>query len=246
MDTIVESYGLVAVCVVLFLKGAGLPIPIPGDVLLLGTAAQAASGRFVLWQAFVAVLLAILLGGAMQYMFARGGGRRAVYRFGSYVGLTPARLDAAAGTVRRAGVVGIALLVLTPGVRSAAIPACGLASVPWRIFVPGLVVGSSVDIALHFALGIAGNRVVAVLFNPSLVPWIIVGVLVLLAAGGLLGWMLLRRRQGSRRQPPSGGSAIDAWQQAACPVCLALGVALRPGGLLEEQGEGSLDVRVRS
>jgi len=232
MDAIIESYGLLAVCVVLFLKGAGIPIPIPGDVLLLGTAAQAASGRFLLWQAFGAVLLAILLGGVVQFVFARGSGRRVVYRFGRYVGLTAERLDAAARAVRRGGIGGIALLVMTPGVRSAAIPACGLASVPWRIFVPGLAVGSTIDLALHFALGFAGGHVLAGLFDASLVPWIIVGALVLLAAAGLVGWVLLRRVKRGRQQSRRGASAFEAWEQGACPVCLTLGVVLAPDGAL--------------
>ena len=226
MDAIIETYGLGAVCVVLFLKGAGIPIPIPGDVLLLGTAAQAASGRFLLWQAFGAVLVAILLGGFVQFVFARGAGRRVVYRFGRYVGLNAARLDAAAGAVRRGGIGGIALLVMTPGVRSAAIPACGLASVPWRIFVPGLVLGSTLDLALHFALGFAGGQLLAGLFDASVVPWIVVGVLILLAATGLIGWWLLGRRKRSRQQSRQGASAFEAWEQGACPVCLALGAAV--------------------
>jgi membrane protein DedA with SNARE-associated domain len=225
MDAIIETYGLGAVCVVLFLKGVGIPIPIPGDVLLLGTAAQAASGRFPLWPAFGAVLLAILLGGVVQFVIVRGSGRRVVYRFGRYVGLTADRLDAAARAVRRSGIGGIALLVMTPGVRSAAIPACGLAAVPWHIFVPGLVIGSTLDLALHFALGFAGGQVLAGVFEAGAVTWIVAGVLVLVAAAGLLGWYLLRRRK-------RGASAFAAWEQAACPVCLVLGVALAPDGLL--------------
>jgi len=227
VDAIIDSYGLAAVCAVLFLKGVGIPIPIPGDVLLLGTAAQAASGRFLLWQAFVAVLLAILLGGGVQFVLVRGSGRRLVYRFGRYVGLTAGRLDAVAGSVRRGGIGGIAVMVLTPGVRAAAIPACGLAAVPWRIFGPGLVLGSTVDLALHFALGLAGSRLLMGQFAPGLVPWIGVGVLAVLAATGLVAWGWLRRRQRDRRV---GASAFEAWQQATCPVCLAVGAVLAPDG----------------
>lgn len=232
MEGIIGTYGLGAVCVVLFLKGAGIPIPIPGDVLLLGTAAQAASGRFLLWPAFGAVLVAILLGGVVQFTFARGSGRRVVYRLGRYVGLNAARLDAAAGAVRRGGIGGIALLVMTPGLRSAAIPACGLAAVPWRIFVPGLVLGSTVDLALHFAIGFAGGQVLAGVFDSSVLPLIIGGVLVLLAATGLVGWLLLRRRKRT-------ASAFEAWEQGACPVCLTLGLALAPSA-------GGSRVRVQS
>jgi membrane protein DedA with SNARE-associated domain len=232
MDALLDSYGLVAVCVVLFLKGTGIPIPIPGDVLLLGTAAQTANGRFLLWQAFVAVLLAILLGSTVQFLLARGSGRRLVYRFGRHLGLTAGRLDAVAARVRRSGIIGIAVMVLTPGVRSAAIPACGLAAVPWRTFVPGLVVGSSLDLVLHFALGFAGGSLLMGLFDPSLVPWIVVGVLLLFALAGVVAWRLLRARQRGGHQTQLGASAFEAWQQAVCPVCLGVGAALAPDGVM--------------
>jgi membrane protein DedA with SNARE-associated domain len=225
---IIDSYGLAAVCAVLFVKGAGVPVPVPGDLLLLATAAQAASGRVLLWQAFGAVLAAVVLGGVAQFVLARGSGRRLLYRVGRHVGLTTARLDRAAALVRRSGVLGIALLVLTPGVRAAAIPACGLASVPWRVFVPGLAIGSAIDVALHFALGFAGGRALAALVDPAAVPWVVLGVVLLLAAVGLVGWQLLRRRRRGRAAEPASVGAFQSWEQAACPVCLALGARLQP------------------
>jgi membrane protein DedA with SNARE-associated domain len=44
------AYGLPAVCIVLLLKEAAIPIPIPGDVILLGAAARAALGQ---WKEFL-------------------------------------------------------------------------------------------------------------------------------------------------------------------------------------------------
>jgi membrane protein DedA with SNARE-associated domain len=226
VDAIIDSYGLAAVCAVLFVKGAGVPVPVPGDLLLLATAAQAASGRVLLWQAFGAVLAAVVLGGVAQFVLARGSGRRLLYRVGRHVGLTTTRLDRAAALVRRGGMLGIALLVLTPGVRAAAIPACGLASVPWRVFVPGLIIGSAVDVALHFALGFAGGWALAALVDPAAVPWVVLGVLLLFATAGLVGWQLLRRRRPGRAAEPAGVGAFQSWEQAACPACLVLGARL--------------------
>ncbi len=227
MDALIESYGLAAVCLVLFLKGAGLPIPVPGDLLLLAAAAQAASGRAVLWEAFGAVLLAVVLGGVVQFVLIRGSGRQLLVRFGRYVGLTAERVEAAAGTVRRAGLLGVAVFVLTPGVRTVAIPACGLALLPWRIFVPGLVVGSAIDVTLHFVLGIAGGRLLTGLVPTAALPWAVLGILIVLAAVGLAGWSFLKRRK-ARAEPLEAVGVLPAWEQAACPACLVLGAALSP------------------
>jgi membrane protein DedA with SNARE-associated domain len=97
-DMFLIQYGLAAIFVIMLTKSAGVPILIPGDVIILAAAARAAAGKFVLWQAFLIILLAVILGGMIQFVLARGPGRNVLYRFGRYIGLTKPRLDAA--TVR--------------------------------------------------------------------------------------------------------------------------------------------------
>jgi membrane protein DedA with SNARE-associated domain len=197
----------------MLVKAVGIPVPIPGDVILLAMAARAAEGKVVLWLAFVALLVVLVLGNTAQYLLARGPARGLVLRFGRRLGITSERLDAVAHRVRRGGILGIGLAVLTPGVRSAAIPGCGLAGIPLRLFVPGLTLGSAVDIALHFAIGFAGAGLLATVVEPS--PLLIV---VLLALLGLAAWLLIARRKRAGRDV-----ALNAWAQATCPVCLVLG-----------------------
>jgi len=69
--------------------------------------ARAAQGKLVLWQAFIALLLALVVGGFVQFWLARGPGRGLLYRFGRYIGLTSARLDAAAARVKKGGIISI-------------------------------------------------------------------------------------------------------------------------------------------
>src|ERR671929_122540 len=58
LDGFLDRYGLAAACAVMLTKALGVPVPVPGDVILLATAARAAEGKLVLWIAFVAGLLA--------------------------------------------------------------------------------------------------------------------------------------------------------------------------------------------
>jgi membrane protein DedA with SNARE-associated domain len=213
-----DTYGLAAACIVMLVKAMGVPIPIPGDVILLATAARAAEGKIVLWLAFVTLLLALTMGGTVQFLLARGPARRLVYRFGHRLGLTRERLDRVARRVQQGGLLGIGFGVLTPGVRSAVIPACGIAGLPMKVFVPGLTLGSSIDIGLHFALGYVGAELLTSLVEPS--PLLIVPVLALV---GLGVWLLI----GRRRQLPRA-RALDAWAQATCPVCLVVGSINQP------------------
>jgi membrane protein DedA with SNARE-associated domain len=220
IDMFLIHYGLAAIFALLLIKSIGVPIPIPADVIILTTAAWAAAGKLVLWQAIVAILLAIVLGGMLQYILARGPGRNLLYRFGRYLGLTPARLDAASAKVKKGGVPGIGLSILVPGVRGAAIVASGLADVPVSIFLPGLVLGSSLFLALHVFLGFAGGSLFMLIGKvlPSL--GVVLVVLALLVAVFAL-WFVAYRRQKAPRQELDAAS-LEVWHEGMCPVCLAL------------------------
>ncbi len=227
IEAFLNSYGLAAIFGVMLVKSAGVPIPIPADVIMLATSARVAEGRLVLWQAFLVILLAMVAGGMIQFGLARGPGRNALYRFGRYLGLTAARLDAAARTVKQGGPIGIGLAILTPGIRAAAIAACGLAALPMRIFAPGLVLGSALFLSLHFFLGALIAPLLAGLAQATALP-IVLGLIVALLIAGLGVWIIIRRRQ--RPAAPAGevvAEALEAWHEATCPVCLALGAAGR-------------------
>src|SRR5258708_34929240 len=123
-----DAYGVAAACAIMLLKAAGVPVPIPGDVILLATAARAAEGKVALWFAFAVLLAALILGGALQFWLARGPARRGVVKHGQRIGLTEQRLERGANSVRQGSLLGIGVAVLTPGVRSAGGPARGLAT----------------------------------------------------------------------------------------------------------------------
>jgi LPXTG-motif cell wall-anchored protein len=213
LDAFLNTYGLAAAGSVMLLKATGVPIPIPGDVILLATAARAAEGKVVLWLAFVVLLLALMVGGVLQFWLARGPARRLVFRFGRRLGLTEERLDLVAARVRRGGPLAIALGVLTPGLRTAVVPACGLTNVPLGLFLPGLALGSGIDLAVHFALGYAGSGMLASILQTS--PLLIVLGLAIL---GLCAWLFI-----ARRRHLSSALGVNAWAQATCPVCLVIG-----------------------
>src|SRR5260370_20826221 len=170
-----DAYGVAAACAIMLVKAAGVPVPIGGDVILLATAARAAEGKVPLWFAFVVLLAALILGGGLQFSLARGPARRAVVKYGQRIGLTEQRLERVAASVRKGGLLGIGVAVLTPGVRSAVVPARGLAGIARRLFLPGLALGSAVDLALHFAICYAGSRIPAPIALPP--PLLITSIL---------------------------------------------------------------------
>lgn len=229
VDMFLVQYGLAAVFVVMLAKSIGVPIPIPSDVIILATAVRAAQGKLILWQAFLAILLALVLGGIIQFALVRGPGRSLFYRFGRYIGLTSARLDAAAAKIKKGGILGLSVAILVPGVRSAAIAASGLSNFPLRTFVPGIVLGSALFLCMHFFLGFLGGSVLVMAGHALLSPTLLIVMLVLLVMVYGFWVMAVRRQKAARRQVVSG-APVEVWHEGICPVCLALYTAnqLRP------------------
>src|SRR5207244_4595508 len=89
----------------------------------------------------------------------------------------------------------------------------GNARIPRCTYLPRLALGSAVDLGLHFAIGCAGSSLLATIVQPS--PILLVA---LLAALGLGAWLLI-----ACRRHLTAATAAQAWAQATCPVCLALG-----------------------
>ncbi|MBI3742380.1 MAG: hypothetical protein HY257_11595 [Chloroflexi bacterium] len=214
-----ETSGLTAIFIVLLLKEIGFPIPIPGDLILLGAAASAAQGRFNGALAFIAIVAPLLLGGAIQYWIARGPGRAFIYRVGKIIGLTKERLDPMIERVRKGGSAAVALGLTTPGVRIATTPASGIADLPANIFLPGLIAGSTFFVAWHFAIGYFGGAVLGLLnFSAA----ILIAILIAVIALGILGWYFIRRARNKRALQMSARETYAYWAEASCPACITI------------------------
>lgn len=223
---VVAILGLVGL---LFVKEAGVPIPIPGDLLVLGAGVAAAGDLVVGATTLLAILAAGYAGGTVQFLLARGAFRRALVDLLVRVGLPRARLDALAERLRNRGARGVAVARATPGLRVGAIVACGLAAIPLAVFFRGLVAGNSIFVGGHFALGfVIGPAAVGLIAGGSSVV-IAVVVVAALAAAGALGWSILRRRRAASQVPVTATDGVDgngygSWADAACPACLAIAV----------------------
>ncbi len=240
-DVFLTHYGLVAVFSFMLIKTIGVPVPIPGDLIILTAAVRVAQGKLVGWQVFLAILVALLLGGSIQFVLARGPGRGLLSRFGRYVGLTPPRIDGAAQKIRKGGVPGLAISILVPGVRGGAIGASGLADLPPRRFLLGLTLGSLLFLSLHFFLGYLGGSALFVLgrvlpLSTSL-P-LIIGLLVVVYAL----WVMAVRRQKVERAKlevlqteQNNAAALEVWHEGMCPVCLAFCTASQLRSLTTDQ-----------
>jgi membrane protein DedA with SNARE-associated domain len=206
------TYGVLAIFVIMLLKEIGVPVPIPSDLLMIGAGVQIAGGAYGPVELMVALAIAVLIGGSIQFFLARSAGRVVLYRLASRVGISADALDRAVARISVGGGRAVFVGMNVPGARAAVIPAAGVARMGFAPFAVGTVAGSLVFYGWHIALGYLVGPAVSALVERS-VTLAVAAVAVLAAVGGV-GWYLLRRR--------TRGAAARSWSEAACPACLAI------------------------
>jgi membrane protein DedA with SNARE-associated domain len=83
--------GLAALALLLPME-AGVPIPLPADLVMFTVGQQVAAGHFPLWLAVAGFEVIAVLGTTALFLVCRGPAHRIIARFGPRLGLTEARL----------------------------------------------------------------------------------------------------------------------------------------------------------
>jgi membrane protein DedA with SNARE-associated domain len=238
--------GLLALVVLIGVKEAGVPIPVPGDLLLIGTGIAVARGTVDPVVAVPAIVAAAIVGGLVQYVILRRLARDRIFRLLGRIGITAARVERQTEPLRRRGAAGVAVARMTPGLRVVAIAAAALAAVPFVRFAIGLAVGNAVFSTAHIALGVlVGPTAIEVAGRFGLAGAVAVAAFI---AVGATGWWVIARRRRARairpaevdRPSPASGAGVELgsdpggdlggplaadWADASCPACLAIGAA---------------------
>jgi len=202
--------GWLALAVLLPME-AGVPIPIPADLVMFTVGERVAAGAFPLWLAVAGFEVIAVAGTAILFLACRGPAHRLVTRFGPRVGLSQARVGRAATFVETRGRTALALGRGTPGLRTVTVLAAAASGLTWRRALPALVLGSSFFLQLHLVLGLLLGPLAVRAFNAAKGPALL--ALAVVVAGAFVFWRVRRGRRGG----------AEAWAEAACPVCIGLG-----------------------
>jgi membrane protein DedA with SNARE-associated domain len=196
-SSFLDRHGLLAAFVFLLIEEAGVPVPVPGDVLMLILGVHARQGLVPLWQAIAATWLGTLIGSTFLYFAARMAGRDLVYRYGRFIRLTPERLDRAERWLKQHGTRAVFLGRLVPGLRILTAVACGVFEVPFRVFFPAMSLGALLYILVYTLLGYFLGRPVLDFLEKIHIPFGLLGSLVPLS---LIVLWTYRTRQGLGRR----------------------------------------------
>lgn len=196
-SSFLDRHGLLAAFVFLLIEEAGVPVPVPGDVLMLVLGVHAREGIVPLWQAIGATWLGTMLGSTILYSVSRRAGRDMVYRYGRYLRLTPERLDRAERWFNQHGSRAVFLGRLVPGLRILTAVACGVFEVPLRVFFPAMGLGALAYILVYTLLGYYLGPPVLGLLEKVHIPFGLLGSLVPLTL--ILLWTFRARQELGRR-----------------------------------------------
>jgi membrane protein DedA with SNARE-associated domain len=209
MRTGVAGVSGLAALVLLLPMEAGVPIPLPADLVMFTVGERVAAGRFPLWLAVAGFEVIAAVGTTALFVACRGSGHRVVTRYGPRLGLTQARVGRMAAVAETRGLAGLAVGRATPGLRTLTVVAAGVSGLSGRRALPALIVGSSVFLQVHLVLGLLLGPLAGRAFDQAKGPALAAAAV--LAAGALVFWRARRRR----RMPA-------VWTEAACPACLGI------------------------
>jgi membrane protein DedA with SNARE-associated domain len=198
LATFIAEHGPLTVALIVLLKSAGIPLPVPADLLVIYVGVQARAGDVPLGWSWLWLSAATVAGAMLLYAFARWVGPDEVVHYGHYVGLSAPQLESAERNLHTRGQRAIFLARIVPGLRLAIVVVCGLLAIPRRVFFPPLVLGALVYVGACLGLGY--------LFGPALIDTLErlvfpVGLLMPLVGLTILLVWLVHARHTLRAQP---------------------------------------------
>jgi membrane protein DedA with SNARE-associated domain len=203
-----HAHVLVTLLVAITVEEAGIPIPIPGDtlVMLAGTQHPHTLGYAL---AVIGVSsLAVVLGSSLLFIVVRRGGRPLLTKYGRYILLDQDRVAHMEAWFDQRGRLAIVLGRLIPGLRIPTTIIAGLSEMPYLEYVLTATVAALIWSTFFFLVGSLLGRTAALLwaaFSDELdgMPRALLALTILILVGALLvgaGTLTIQ----ARNQPPAG------------------------------------------
>ncbi len=202
LTPLIEHWGYLAIFVFVILGNLGIPVPEESILILAG---------YLVWKGALRLSLVLIVGifsavagDNLGYWIGRRLGQAAVERYGSWVRLTPARLDATRRFVTRYGAVGVFAARFIAGLRFLAGPLAGSTGLSPLAFIIANALGALLYVptivaagyGVAYGLGEYLTRFERVVGQVEHV--VLAGAI--LGAIGSLGWRVFRASRGRRKR----------------------------------------------
>jgi len=196
MLAVLRDHQYVTLFFVIAIEEAGVPLPVPGDLIIAYYGWRAAGDPLELAQVIVVCALASTAGTLVPYALAIRFGRRIATRLAGWLDIDKRRVDELMHGVERYGFRGVLVGRLIPGLRVAVSLVAGTAHLPIARFSPAVFVAATIYWTGWVLLGaIIGPRVEDVV-SPAYLGLVVVLIPVVVVAAFLARLVWARRRRG--------------------------------------------------
>jgi membrane protein DedA with SNARE-associated domain len=223
--TFYHAHQLPALFLLVLIEEAGIPIPIPGDTLVMIAGLQPHTTPLYDASIIAVTSLAVFIGSSILYAVMRRGGRPFVRRYGRFLHLHPDRLDRIERWFLKRGRIAIVLGRLIPGLRIPTTVIAGLSNLSYRKYAQTSAVAAVIWSSIYFYLGVLLQREVnfvvallADLLDDISAPMIYLFLLGILAIGAGLYIHRRVRRQRQRLRAAQETNALRRISQGQLRV----------------------------
>ena len=203
---LLHHYDKLALFGLLTIEESGIPVPVPGDMVMAYAGHRVSRGEMIWWEALMCGVLATIIGSCILYNIGRRGGQPLLRRYGRHLHLTETRQFRIEGWLKRFGGLAVFAGRLIPGMRCGSSFVAGTFGVPYLTFLLGTAASAVVWWGLFLYLGATfGRRIVPMVeANPNTLI-IFVGLLAL----GAIVPAYVHFRMGHERTHPTVGLADE-------------------------------------
>jgi membrane-associated protein len=194
----VTAHAYLTLFLVIAIEEAGVPIPVPGDLVIAYYGWRAAGDPFEIARTILTCAAASMVGTQIPYWLARRFGSRVVDKMVFWLDLDPTHIATLLTWVERHGFWAVLAARVIPGFRAAVSLVAGTARVPAPAFAGAVFVAGAIYWTLWVLIGAAlGPRVVDVV-RPAYLRIFVIAIPLIFVALFAARLVWARRRRAAR------------------------------------------------
>jgi len=148
-----QHQAYLAPILLLTLEEAGVPLPLPGDFIVIYTGYQVRKGAIPYPVAFASIMVAILLGSTILYFLSARYGQEIVLKLGYYIHLDKKKLLTVEEKFRKYGMLVIIIGRHIPGFRIPITIFSGISEITYKKFILSTFISVIFSTALNLSIG---------------------------------------------------------------------------------------------
>lgn len=153
VEAFLKSQTALAPVLLLTLEESGIPVPIPGDIVIAYLGYQVSLGHIPYVAAFILLLTSVLGGSSLLYYLSSRFGNQIVTKFGPYLHISEKKLITVEKKFRKFGPLVIIFGRHIPGFRIPITIFSGMSQVTYKTFIISTFLSVIIWIPVNLALG---------------------------------------------------------------------------------------------